>query len=114
MGAENGSRKCPLPSLPRILSLPRPPRMRSFPMPPSIDPARALVETEQFWTRWCGACTVKGSWSPLVRRSLITLKALTYAPTGGIVAAEEHLIHGGLGARVAVPWGGAPPGREME
>jgi GH15 family glucan-1,4-alpha-glucosidase len=65
-------------------------------MPPEIDPLAALAETEDFWQKWCGCCSVKGEWLEPVRRSLITLKALTYAPTGGIVAAPttslpEHL-----------------------
>ena len=54
---------------------------------PPIDPRDALVETERFWREWAGKCTVTGAWQEPVRRSLITLKALTYAPTGGIVAA---------------------------
>ena len=44
-------------------------------------------ETEAFWKDWSARCTVGGEWSGAVCRSLITLKALTYAPTGGIVAA---------------------------
>jgi GH15 family glucan-1,4-alpha-glucosidase len=52
-----------------------------------IDAQKALAETEAFWRRWSARCTVQGEWAGAVRRSLITLKALTYAPTGGIVAA---------------------------
>jgi GH15 family glucan-1,4-alpha-glucosidase len=52
-----------------------------------IDPKQALDETERFWKAWSARCTVGGEWAGPVRRSLITLKALTYAPTGGIVAA---------------------------
>jgi GH15 family glucan-1,4-alpha-glucosidase len=48
---------------------------------------RALAETEAFWKKWSARCTVGGERAGSVRRSLITLKALTYAPTGGIVAA---------------------------
>ena len=56
--------------------------------PKAIDPHEALAATERFWRRWAGGCTkVAGPWASAVRRSLITLKALTYAPTGGIVAA---------------------------
>ena len=55
--------------------------------PEPIDPITALSETEAFWRNWSAGCTVMGEWSGLVRRSLITLKALTYQPTGGIVAA---------------------------
>src|SRR5579872_970842 len=46
-----------------------------------------LKETEAWWREWRGRCTVKGEWRDPVMRSLITLKALTYGPTGGIVAA---------------------------
>jgi GH15 family glucan-1,4-alpha-glucosidase len=64
--------------------------------PAPIDPASALVETEDFWRRWSARSRYRGSWSDAVARSLVTLKALTYAPTGGIVAAlttslPEHL-----------------------
>jgi GH15 family glucan-1,4-alpha-glucosidase len=52
-----------------------------------IDPHKVLAETEAFWKRWSARCTVEGEWAGAVRRSLITLKALTYAPTGGMVAA---------------------------
>ncbi|WP_165251802.1 glycoside hydrolase family 15 protein [Paludisphaera soli] len=52
-----------------------------------LDVSAALTETEAWWREWSGRCTVEGEWCEAVRRSLITLKALTYAPTGGIVAA---------------------------
>jgi GH15 family glucan-1,4-alpha-glucosidase len=52
-----------------------------------IDPFRALETTAQFWRQWSGRCPDLGPWTGAVKRSLITLKALTYAPTGGIVAA---------------------------
>jgi len=55
--------------------------------PPAIDGAAALTATETFWRGWSGRCTLAAEWSEDVRRSLITLKALTYEPTGGIVAA---------------------------
>jgi len=48
---------------------------------------RMLSETESWWREWSSRCTSKSEWLPLVKRSLIALKALTYAPTGGIVAA---------------------------
>src|SRR5262249_5756147 len=54
--------------------------------PPPVDVERALSETEKFWSQWCERCTVKGEYAPVVRRSLMTLKALTYLPTGGVVA----------------------------
>lgn len=58
-----------------------------LPLPERLDPVAALAETELFWTEWCQKCGAAGPWSQAVGRSLITLKALTYAPTGGIVAA---------------------------
>jgi GH15 family glucan-1,4-alpha-glucosidase len=57
------------------------------PMPNPVDPERALADTEAFWREWSAICADFGQWSDVVRRSLITLKALTYRPTGGIVAA---------------------------
>ena len=56
-------------------------------MPEPIDAERSLAETEAWWREWSARCTYDGEWRELVLRSLITLKALTYAPTGGIVAA---------------------------
>lgn len=55
--------------------------------PEPIDERRALQETEKIWREWVGRCTYEGEWPQAVKRSLITLKALTYAPTGGLVAA---------------------------
>jgi GH15 family glucan-1,4-alpha-glucosidase len=57
------------------------------PRPLPIDPDAALDATERAWNSWCTRCTYDGRWRDAVERSLITLKALTYAPTGGIVAA---------------------------
>src|SRR5438045_876556 len=51
------------------------------------EAAVALAETERFWREWASRCTATGPWAEQLRRSLITLKALTYAPTGGVVAA---------------------------
>jgi GH15 family glucan-1,4-alpha-glucosidase len=56
-------------------------------VPEAIDPEQALQDTKDFWTEWSGRCTYEGESRDLVMRSLITLKALTYEPTGGIVAA---------------------------
>ena len=58
-----------------------------FKDPQPIDAERALAQCEAFWRQWCERCSVHGEWSDLVKRSLMTLKALTYAPTGGMVAA---------------------------
>jgi GH15 family glucan-1,4-alpha-glucosidase len=55
--------------------------------PTSVDPMKTLEVTEQFWTDWAGQCTYRGTWREPVIRSLLTLKALTFQPTGGIVAA---------------------------
>ncbi len=55
--------------------------------PPVADPEEALRVTEEFWRDWVAQCTYHGPYREAVVRSLITLKALTYAPTGGIVAA---------------------------
>lgn len=55
--------------------------------PRDSDPEQALRETEGWWRDWSGRCTHRGPWREAVVRSLITLKALTFAPTGGIVAA---------------------------
>jgi GH15 family glucan-1,4-alpha-glucosidase len=52
-----------------------------------IESFRALETTTEFWRQWTGRCPDVGPWTAAVKRSLITLKALTYAPTGGIVAA---------------------------
>jgi GH15 family glucan-1,4-alpha-glucosidase len=65
--------------------------------PKQIDPENALAETEKFWRAWCKRCNIKGEWSSAVRRSLMTLKALTYAPTGGVVAAPTTSLPEQLG-----------------
>lgn len=65
--------------------------------PAPIDPELALQETEKFWEDWCGHCTRDGDYQELVLRSLITLKALTFAPTGGIVAAPTTSLPEKLG-----------------
>jgi len=56
-------------------------------LPEAIDAEAALASTERWWSEWSGRCTYDGRWREPVLRSLIVLKALTYAPTGGIVAA---------------------------
>ena len=68
-----------------------------LPVPKPINPATALQETEDFWIEWCGRCNHAGEHRDLVMRSLITLKALTYAPTGGIVAAPTTSLPEKLG-----------------
>ena len=68
-----------------------------LPVPAPIDPMLALQETEAFWNEWSGRCTHEGEHRDLVVRSLITLKALTYGPTGGIVAAPTTSLPEKLG-----------------
>jgi GH15 family glucan-1,4-alpha-glucosidase len=57
------------------------------PPPPEFDPLTALQETETFWQEWSERCAPAGDWTEDVTRSLVVLKGLTYAPTGGMVAA---------------------------
>ena len=64
--------------------------------PPESDERTALAETAEFWRTWSQQCKYRGPWRASVIRSLITLKALTYDPTGGIMAAAttslpEHI-----------------------
>ena len=61
------------------------------------EPERALAETQAWWIDWSGRCTYKGPYRDQVVRSLITLKALTYAPTGGIVAAPTTSLPEAVG-----------------
>ena len=63
-----------------------------LPPPEPFDAASALEQTESFWTEWCRKGRVAGPLSETVQRSLITLKALTYAPTGGTVAAPTTSV----------------------
>jgi GH15 family glucan-1,4-alpha-glucosidase len=65
--------------------------------PPPINPFNALERTEAFWREWSDRCPDVGPWTQAVKRSLITLKALTYAPTGGIVAAATTSLPERLG-----------------
>ena len=67
------------------------------PLPPPVDPARALRDTEVFWRRWSDRCASAGPWTDVVKRSLVVLKGLTYAPTGGIVAAATTSLPEQLG-----------------
>jgi GH15 family glucan-1,4-alpha-glucosidase len=62
-------------------------RPSHWPTKPSIDAEASLEETADRWHQWSGRCTYQGRWRASVLRSLITLKALTYKPTGGVVAA---------------------------
>jgi GH15 family glucan-1,4-alpha-glucosidase len=55
--------------------------------PKDVSAEQALADTIQFWTSWIQGCRYHGRWQNAVHRALITLKALTFAPTGGIAAA---------------------------
>jgi GH15 family glucan-1,4-alpha-glucosidase len=65
--------------------------------PPADDPEDDLRQTLDWWREWSGRCTYDGPWRDAVLRSLITLKAMTYAPTGGIVAAATTSLPEFLG-----------------
>ena len=65
--------------------------------PQAIDPDAALRQTERFWREWVAKNPCHGEWADAVTRSLITLKALTYAPTGGMVAAPTTSLPEALG-----------------
>ncbi|MBP1134817.1 GH15 family glucan-1,4-alpha-glucosidase [Arthrobacter sp. PvP023] len=65
--------------------------------PRAIDPEAYLESTESFWREWSARCKITGPYREAIQRSLITLKALTYAPTGGIVAAVTTSLPEQLG-----------------
>ncbi|SEQ86938.1 Glucoamylase (glucan-1,4-alpha-glucosidase), GH15 family [Lentzea xinjiangensis] len=67
------------------------------PTPQAVDAEQALRDTERHWRTWISGCRYEGRWDREVRRSLILLKALTYAPTGGIVAAATTSLPEELG-----------------
>lgn len=68
-----------------------------MPAPAVPDPEESLTATEAFWTDWCERGTYQGPYRVLVQRSMLTLKALTFAPTGGIVAAPTTSLPEVLG-----------------
>lgn len=65
--------------------------------PKPLDPEGVIEQTERWWQDWSGRCTYQGPWREAVLRSLITLKALTFAPTGGMVAAATTSLPEQLG-----------------
>ena len=70
----------------------------SYDKPPTTtDPHKSLEQTQQWWKDWVSNCTYTGDWREAVVRSLITLKALIYAPTGGLVAAPTTSLPECLG-----------------
>ncbi|HEX7683304.1 MAG TPA: glycoside hydrolase family 15 protein [Trinickia sp.] len=66
-------------------------------VPPARDPFAALDSAEQHWRNWIAKFDVKGRYADPIRRSLITLKALAYEPTGGIVASPTTSLPERLG-----------------
>ncbi|KPF96450.1 glucoamylase [Rhodopseudomonas sp. AAP120] len=68
-----------------------------LPVPKVVNPFDALRDTEAFWADWAGRCTYDGDHRDLVMRSLITLKALIFQPSGGIVAAPTTSLPEQLG-----------------
>jgi GH15 family glucan-1,4-alpha-glucosidase len=65
-------------------------------LPEPVDAEAALADTDAFWREFMKGCSYEGEYTSAVRRSIITLKALTYQPTGGIIAAPttslpEHI-----------------------
>jgi GH15 family glucan-1,4-alpha-glucosidase len=66
-------------------------------LPDARDPLRALADSRAYWEEWAGQCTYRGQWRDAVMRSLLTLKALTYQPSGGIVAAATTSLPEAIG-----------------
>jgi GH15 family glucan-1,4-alpha-glucosidase len=64
---------------------------------PAGDPMKLLRKTESSWRKWAQGCDCSGPWGEPMGRSLLTLKALTYAPTGGVVAAPTTSLPEQLG-----------------
>ena len=65
--------------------------------PPAVDVAKEISDAEAWWRAWSDRCAYVGPWRDAVIGSLVTLKALTYAPTGGIVAAPTTSLPEALG-----------------
>jgi len=65
--------------------------------PGGVDAERALVDAVAFWEQWASRCTHAGRWHDDIHRSVLTLKALTYAPTGGVVAAPTTSLPEAIG-----------------
>jgi GH15 family glucan-1,4-alpha-glucosidase len=66
-------------------------------LPEPVDADEALTDTVEYWEEWASRCTMDGRWRDATVRSLLTLKALTYGPTGGIVAAATTSLPEQLG-----------------
>ncbi len=67
------------------------------PLPDEIDPEQALADTENYWLDWAKTCNHHGDYHDEIHQSLLVLKALTYAPTGGLVAAPTTSLPEWLG-----------------
>jgi len=67
------------------------------PLPDSVDAEAALADTTTFWEEWAERCCHVGRWHDDIHRSVLTLKALTFAPTGGLVAAPTTSLPEALG-----------------
>jgi len=65
--------------------------------PAPFDAEQALARTDAYWREWTGRCVYQGRWRDVVVRSLLTLKAMTYAPSGGIVAAPTTSLPEAIG-----------------
>jgi GH15 family glucan-1,4-alpha-glucosidase len=72
-------------------------QLSHLPRPEPVDLERALAETEHFWHDWIRRWDYDGRWPDAVRRALLTLKTLTYALTGGILAAATTSLPEQLG-----------------
>jgi GH15 family glucan-1,4-alpha-glucosidase len=70
----------------------------NLPWPKVVNPERALDDTEQFWREWIGGCDYAGEYKDAVHSSLLALKALTYQPTGGILAAPTTSLPEQIGS----------------
>jgi len=65
--------------------------------PGPVDVAASIADTQAWWQQWSSRCRSVGAWDEAVRRSLVVLKGLTYAPSGGIVAAATTSLPESLG-----------------
>ncbi|HEY4347345.1 MAG TPA: glycoside hydrolase family 15 protein [Gaiellaceae bacterium] len=67
------------------------------PVPDPTDPEEALADAEEFWLGWAGTCDHEGGYHEEIHQSLLVLKALTFAPTGGLVAAPTTSLPEAIG-----------------